>query len=74
MPPFKAMDIEHEAWLEMVARLRQLGLEPNDSKCDPLIDQIRYWGETLVALRIASPEHIEKAHDEAKNLAENGRT
>lgn len=73
MPPFQEMEIEHEAWIEMVKRFRALGLEPNDEKLNPLIDQIRYWGETLVALRIADPQHVDTALREAKEISENGR-
>ena len=73
-----AMDVEHKAWQEMLDRLAtKLGVERstfNDSSWNPFIDQLRYWGETLVALReYTEPSDCVRILAEAKALAEEGR-
>ena len=58
LPPLAEMDEEHEAWKEMCRRL------PVSSA--PLLNQIKYWGETLHRLRLADPQYDDKAYAEAK--------
>lgn len=73
-----AMTTEHEAWQEMLNRLATAIGAPrsefNHPGWNPFIDQVRYWGETLVAVReLHEPSMAARALAEAKELAENGR-
>lgn len=47
-----AMGAEHQAWLDMVADFRELGINVNDEKYNPLVKSICLWGERLVYLRV----------------------
>lgn len=48
----EAAHVEHEAWGDVVADLRKLGVEINEKRCNPLVTSICHWGERLVGLRI----------------------
>lgn len=45
---------EHGAWLDIMAELRKLGVEPNGSGADALARALRKWGEELHQLRLGS--------------------
>lgn len=66
LPRFDLMGQEHDAWILIMAELRALGIEPNDSSSNRLIESLKYWGETLAVLRIADPSYVEKAFAEAQ--------
>jgi hypothetical protein len=80
LPDFDNMNIEHEAWVEMCKRLATRlgynGTEPlNEDTWHPFFDQVKHWGETLVALRLEQDEVIrQRAAHEAKIVATEGRS
>jgi len=78
LPPLAEMDEEHEAWKEICQRLRSVnrvwaswpgsGSAP-DWDIGPVLNQIKYWGETLHKLRLANPQYDDKAYAEPKEVA-----
>lgn len=59
------MELEWLMWRQLCKQLAKLGVDVN--KEDGLICAVRLWGEELVALREARPEHTQKALTEARN-------
>jgi hypothetical protein len=53
---------EWEAWRWLCRELESLGFVVNDQ--ERLVAAIKVWGERLVALRLANPQHIEAARAE----------
>jgi hypothetical protein len=73
LPPLTQMEEEHEAWQEMCHRIDlTVGGQRvvNNPTWEPVVAQIRYWGEALHQLRLAVPQHDLAAYVEAKHAAE----
>ena len=73
-----SMEEEHQAWIELCKRISKAvddGLTPdiNGDDWNPVIDQIKFWGETLHRLRLADPEHDARAYQQARQYALDGR-
>lgn len=58
-PQLAGMQREWLAWRQLCKHLKKLGVDINQAT--PLACAIRLWGEELHALRLANPEHDEKA-------------
>lgn len=72
LPPLKEMGEEHEAWAQICLRLEAAihrSYQHHDTDLEPALNQIKYWGETLHQLRLASPQYDDKAYAEAKEIA-----
>lgn len=48
---FDAMNTEYDAWQDVVKEFRNLSMDMNDKRYDPLIKSVCVWGERLHALR-----------------------
>lgn len=69
------MNEEHQAWIELCARLRiATGVSADTLNEDPkwteAFNQIKYWGETLHQLRKVDSQYDDKAYTEYKQLAD----
>jgi len=79
LPHLQKQIEEHEAWKEMCRRLQIVLVEVACGQTEvdegtlagqkPLLNQIKYWGETLHRLRLADPQYDDKAYAEAKEAA-----
>jgi hypothetical protein len=63
------MNVEHEAWQDVVREFQARGIDVNAPEADSLIKSITRWGEELVALRVKqNPSVIETARNEKRGL------